>query len=188
MVLEHAEVDLLRDQALDAAERLFYERGIHAVGMDDVRSASGLALRRLYRLFPSKMTLVCAYLERRNDRWLDSLKSHVSIDDTGPRGQVLAVFQWLRSWFETPGFRGCAFVNAFGESGATSPEIVEIVQRHKDEFRSYVTDLVVAAGATADVGRQLALLAEGAMVTAAISASPEPATWAEAAAEALLAQ
>lgn len=171
---------------MDAAERLFYERGIHAVGMDDVRSASGLALRRLYRLFPSKMKLVCAYLERRNDRWLDSLKAHVSAVDTGPRGQVLAIFDWLQCWFEAPGFRGCAFINAFGESGATSPEIVGIARRHKSEFQSYVTDLVIAAGATASVGAQVALLAEGAMVTAAISTSPEPANWAKDAAEVLL--
>ncbi|MEB3022307.1 TetR/AcrR family transcriptional regulator [[Mycobacterium] crassicus] len=186
MVLTGAEIDRTRDQALDAAEWLFYERGIHAVGMDDVRSASGLALRRLYRLFPSKMKLVCAYLERRNDRWLASLKSHVSAVDTGPRGQALAVFDWLQQWFEEPGFRGCAFINAFGESGATSPEIVGIVQHHKDEFRSYVTDLVIASGATASVGTQVVLLAEGAMVTAAISTSPEPANWAKAAAEVLL--
>ncbi|MEZ0052917.1 AcrR family transcriptional regulator [Mycobacterium sp. MAA66] len=188
MVLIASETDPVRDQALDAAERLFYERGIHAVGMDDVRSASGLALRRLYRLFPSKMALVCAYLERRNDRWLSSLKSHVSAVDTGPREQALAVFDWLESWFTGPGFRGCAFVNAYGELGASSPEIVKIVKRHKAEFQSYVTDLVRTAGATASVGTQVTLLAEGAMVMAAVSTSPEPASWAKAAAAALLPQ
>lgn len=32
-----------REQALDAAEELFYGRGIQTVGMDDIRGASGVS-------------------------------------------------------------------------------------------------------------------------------------------------
>ena len=32
-----------REVLLDAAEALFYERGIQAVGMDDIRAAAGIA-------------------------------------------------------------------------------------------------------------------------------------------------
>jgi Mg-chelatase subunit ChlI len=38
--------DELRDQLLDAAEVVLYARGIQAVSMDELREASGLALRR----------------------------------------------------------------------------------------------------------------------------------------------
>ena len=58
-----------REQALDAAEKLFYGRGIQSVGMDDIRGASGVSLKRLYQLFPAKEQLVEAYLERRDVRW-----------------------------------------------------------------------------------------------------------------------
>jgi AcrR family transcriptional regulator len=57
-----------RERALDAAEELFYGRGVQSVGMDDVRGASGVSLKRLYQLFPSKEQLVEAYLERRDAR------------------------------------------------------------------------------------------------------------------------
>ncbi|MDI5907056.1 TetR family transcriptional regulator, partial [Streptomyces sp. 12257] len=40
-----------RERALDAAEELFYGRGIQSVGMDDIRGASGVSLKRLYQLF-----------------------------------------------------------------------------------------------------------------------------------------
>ncbi|MER7111919.1 TetR/AcrR family transcriptional regulator [Streptomyces sp. NPDC000229] len=175
-----------RARVLDAAEELFYGRGIQAVGMDAVRTASGVTLRRLYQLFSSKGSLVEAYLLRRDARWRGSLAAYVDGVDGPPRERVLAVFDWLRGWFEEPGFRGCAFINSFGELGATSPEVAEAARRHKEEFRRYVTDLVAEAGAPAPAGAHVALLAEGAMTTAALTGSPTPAREAREAAALLL--
>ena len=55
--------DAARERLLDAAEGLFYARGIQAVGMDAVREASGLPLKRLYALYPGKAALVEAVLD-----------------------------------------------------------------------------------------------------------------------------
>ncbi len=52
-----------------AAERLYYARGIHAVGMDEVKAEAGVSLKRLYQLYPAKEQLVDAYLRRRDGRW-----------------------------------------------------------------------------------------------------------------------
>ena len=41
-----------RERVIDAADALFYSRGIRAVGMDDVRNEAGVSLKRLYALFP----------------------------------------------------------------------------------------------------------------------------------------
>ncbi|GAA2493103.1 TetR/AcrR family transcriptional regulator [Streptomyces gobitricini] len=175
-----------RSRVLDAAEELFYGQGIQTVGMDAVRSASGVTLRRLYQLFPSKGALVEAYLLRRDARWRDSLAAYVDSVDAPPRERVLAVFDWLRGWFEEPGFRGCAFINSFGELGATSPEVAEAARRHKEEFLRYVTGLVAVTDAPAPAGRHVALLAEGAMTTAALTGSSAPAGEAREAAALLL--
>jgi len=53
---------VVRGRVLDAAEELFYGRGIQSVGMDDIRGTSGVSLKRLYQLFPAKEQLVEAYL------------------------------------------------------------------------------------------------------------------------------
>ena len=58
-----------REVLLDAAEALFYERGIQAVGMDDIRAAAGIALKRIYGLFATKEELLVAVLQRRDRRW-----------------------------------------------------------------------------------------------------------------------
>ncbi|MFD8194665.1 TetR/AcrR family transcriptional regulator [Streptomyces wuyuanensis] len=180
------DIEATRERILDAAEELFYGQGIQAVGMDAVRSASGVTLRRLYQLFPSKGALVEAYLLRRDERWRKSLASRVEESDAPPAERILVVFDWLRDWFTEPDFRGCAFVNAFGELGATAPEVAEAARRHKEAFRRYIAGLVDDAGAPGGLATPLALLAEGAITTAALTGSPLPAHAAREAAGLLL--
>jgi AcrR family transcriptional regulator len=174
-----------REQALDAAEKLFYGQGVQAVGMDAVRTASGVSLKRLYQLFPAKEQLVEAYLERRDVRWRGRLAEHVDRHED-PQERILAVFDWLEGWFGEDGFRGCAWINSYGELGATSPRVVAQVRSHKRAFREYLAALVTEAGLPAALAGQLFLLAEGAMVTAGITGSAEPAAQARAAARVLL--
>ncbi|MFI0944255.1 TetR/AcrR family transcriptional regulator [Streptomyces sp. NPDC021020] len=171
-----------REALLDAAERLFYERGFRAVGMDQVRAACGLPLKRIYRFFPAKEELVVAMLRRRDARWRGSLAAYVE-RTADPRGRVLAVFDWLARWFAEPGFRGCAWINAFGELGSSSGPVLAEVRAHKRAFHEQLTVWTAAAGIAAE---PVCLLAEGAMVMAGITGDPAPARQARAAAEALL--
>ncbi|MFI6741805.1 TetR/AcrR family transcriptional regulator [Nonomuraea sp. NPDC050451] len=179
------DAETAQTRLLDAAAELFYGRGIQSVGMDDIRSASGVSLKRLYQLFPSKEALVDAYLRRRDIRWRQSLESHADAQST-PRERILAVFDWLHGWFGEADFRGCGFINSFGELGATSPAVAEIARAHKDAFRRYLGRQVAIAGGEPRLADQLTLLAEGAMTTAAIYRSPEPAHHAKDAARVLL--
>lgn len=174
-----------RDRVLDAAADLFYSRGIQAVGIDAVRSASGVSLKRLYQMFPSKDALLIEFLRRRDSRWQQALEAQVNMR-TDPHERVVAVFDWLYGWFSEPGYRGCAFINAFGELGAISPGVAEQARRHKKAFHDYLTGLVDDAGCPAELAQQIALLAEGAIVTSAIFDTPEAAHRARDAAAALM--
>ncbi|MFG3718080.1 TetR/AcrR family transcriptional regulator [Streptomyces massasporeus] len=176
---------LARERALDAAEELFYGRGVQSVGMDDVRSTSGVSLKRLYQLFPAKELLVEAYLERRDTRWRGRLAEYAERHGE-PEERILAVFDWLGTWFAEPGFRGCAWLNAYGELGATSERVAAQVRAHKRAFRAYLDALVAAAERPDALAGQLFLLAEGAMVTAGVTRSAEPAAEAREAARRLL--
>ncbi|GGQ77906.1 TetR/AcrR family transcriptional regulator [Streptomyces asoensis] len=174
-----------REQALDAAEKLFYGRGVQSVGMDDVRGASGVSLKRLYQLFPAKEQLVEAYLERRDVRWRAALAESVA-RHADPVERILAVFDWLERWFGEPDFRGCAWINAYGELGATSERIASRVRSHKRAFRDYMGALVADADLPEALAGSLSLLAEGAIVTAGISGGAAPAVQAREAARQLL--
>jgi AcrR family transcriptional regulator len=175
-----------REQILAAADELYYRKGYAAVGMDELRAAAGVSLRRLYALFPSKTDIVAAVLARKHAQWESGLNGAVADAGGDPRTRLLAVYGYLEDWFCTDDFRGCAFINAFGELGGTNPEVAAIVRDHKASFQEYMAGLVTDAGAPASLAAQLSILAEGAQSTAAISADPQVAVQARHAAEVLI--
>lgn len=177
-----------QQQVLDAADALFYERGVQAVGMDAIRNASGVSLKRLYQLFPSKDHLIEAYLDKRDLQWKTMLAEHVDAA-TDPRERILAVYDFLHTWFTEKTFRGCAFINSFGELGTVSPHVAELARQHKAGFREALKELATAAGAPDPerLADYLILLSEGAITTSAFTESPVPATRAREAAQLLMA-
>lgn len=172
-------------RVLDAAERLVYARGIHAVGVDDIRDQAGVSLRRIYQLYPSKDAIVVACLERLDQAWRDRVQAFVD-GYTDPEERLLAVFGCLQVLFAEDNFRGCVWINANGESGSESAVIAELAQNHKTEVRSLVGALVKEADLPATLTDQLCLLIEGALTTAGIFHTTDPATHAQQAAAALI--
>jgi AcrR family transcriptional regulator len=172
-------------RVLDAAEELFYARGIQSVGMAEIRDRSGVPLKRLYQHFPSKEKLVLAALERRDARWHERLSAYVD-GVNGPEARLPAVFDRLAEWFEEPTFRGCASINTNGEMGGISPAVAEQARRHKARFKRYLHQLVADVALPPALSDQLALLADGAMADAGIFATSSAASQARAAAATLI--
>ena len=171
---------------LDAAERLFYERGVQAVGVDAVVAEAGVATKTLYAHFGSKDGLVEAYLRRRDRRWLNWLRDAVDAAQPGP-ARVLAVFDALGQWFAQPTYNGCAFINIAGEL-APSPTARSIAHDHKVALRALLADVAAGAdvGDPATLADWLMLLVEGAIITAHVEHDTAAAHRARCAAAALL--
>jgi len=176
--------DAVRARVLQAADRLYYTFGIQAIGMDTLRTEAGVSLKRLYRLFPSKESIVEQVLLRRHETWNALVEQAVEVDS--PRERLLAIYDMLARWFDQDDFRGCVFINSFGELGATAPRVAEIVRTHKAGFQARLAELVAEAGAPASLAPQLAILAEGAQTTAAIAGTNDAARYARQAAEVLI--
>ena len=170
---------------LDAAERLYYARGVQAVGVDMVVAEAGVGVKTLYAHFGSKNRLVEAYLRRRDQRWLARLQARLA--HAQPRDRALAVFDALGDWFAEPGFNGCAFINVAGELH-TNPVLREIAREHKVALRTLL-HLAARDAAVADpetLGDRLMLLVEGAIVTAHLEGDQLAAARARSAAAALM--
>ncbi|MBO0608488.1 TetR/AcrR family transcriptional regulator [Myceligenerans salitolerans] len=174
-----------RERVVRAADELFYARGVQAVGMDAVRAAAGVSLKRIYALFASKDELIIAVLRHRTEIWDAGLASAAERATTA-RERILSIFDFLDAWFRQPDFRGCAFINTHGELGANSSAVADAVRVQKTAFQAYVARLVDELGAPPRLAPQLAILAEGAQTTAAIAGTPDAAHQARAAAETLL--
>lgn len=177
--------DAARAAVLDAADRLFYSKGVQAVGMDELRTTAGIPLKRIYQLFSSKDEILRQVLARRNEEWTRRVLARAETV-AAPREKLLSVYDFLGDWFREDDFRGCAFINSFGELGATDPEVASYARQHKESFQHYLADVVKSAGAPDYLAPQLALLAEGAQTTAAIAGTPDAAAHARAAAATLI--
>lgn len=176
--------DAVRTRVLETADRLYNAFGIQAVGMDAVRTEAGVSLKRLYRLFPSKEALVEEVLRGRHHRWNALVSDATAVND--PRQRLLAIYDMLADWFDQDDFRGCMFINSFGELGATTPRIAQIVRAHKASFQAQLAAIVAEADAPASLAAQLAILAEGAQTTAAITGTNDAARHARQAAAVLI--
>jgi AcrR family transcriptional regulator len=167
--------DMAQEEVLRAAAQLFYEQGIRAVGIDQIRDASGVSLKRLYKLFPAKDQIAEEVLRRREEAFFSQLPGGT------PHEAILGFFDSLHAWFSEPGYRGCPFLNAFAE--ASSPGVVDVALRQKQRLQRHFEELVGP-----ELAGQLLVLANGAMATSAVLGSAEPARHAKAAAEVLLGQ
>jgi AcrR family transcriptional regulator len=142
-----------RRRVLDAAGRLFYAEGIHAVGIDRVIAEAAVAKATFYHHFPSKDDLVAAYLQEQSDQVRTAT---VPAGET-PEERILSVFETLGAYTCGPGFRGCAFVNAAAEYPDPRHPVRQVIAAHREWFHGVLRDLLTATGRT-DVARTAALL------------------------------
>jgi AcrR family transcriptional regulator len=80
-----------REQILQAAARLFAERGARAVGVDDVGAAVGVTGPAIYRHFASKDAMLAEMLLRISERLLDGGRAVVAAAGSDPRAQLRAL-------------------------------------------------------------------------------------------------
>jgi AcrR family transcriptional regulator len=170
----------MKERILGTADRLFYLKGIRAIGVDTIAAEIGISKRTLYNHFPSKDSLIKAYLDRRFVVAKPSEKS--------PLVQILSYFDSLERRFSAKDFRGCPFVNAVAELGPEDRSIKKIAKAYKESRRLWFRDLLVQLGIAEpdDIATQLQLLVDGAIAQDLVRDDPAMARAAKEAAKVLL--
>jgi AcrR family transcriptional regulator len=153
-----------RDKILKTAEELIYQNGIHAMGMDLLVKTSGVARKSIYRHFANKEDVASAALTERDERWMQWFRTESDKGKT-PQERILNMFTVLKSWFESDGFRGCAFINTAGEVGDPEDPVRQIARMHKQKLLDYALELAEQLNVEHpdDLARQLLILLEGAI-------------------------
>lgn len=162
---------------LDTAQRLFYARGVHEVGMDELVRETGLGKATVYRLCPSKDHLIGAYLERLKDQILAQIDDEIERHGDDPEGAIRAIFSAVASDVARKDFRGCPFNNASIEfSNPDHPaRIAAREYRQALHGRLQLLSERTAPGRP-ELGDQLALLIDGVYTNAAHLGPAGPAT------------
>lgn len=156
-------------RVLDTAAALFYARGVHEVGMDELVRASGLGKATVYRLFPTKDELVGAYLQRLSAEIL-GLVDRDAAGAAGPGDALRAVLAAIEADLRRDGFRGCAFNNAAMEYDDPAHPARVAARDYRRDLHGRLSALATAlAGPDRGpvLGARLAVLVDGAYTSAA---------------------
>ena len=136
-----------RARLVHAAIELFYSHGFQAVGVDQIISAAGVTKTTFYKHFESKDDLLVAAIRQRDEwemeAWSEAVKK-IAGDD--PKAQLLAFFDVLNVWFNSPDFRGCQFINAAAEFPNPHDPVHAVAAEHKRKNRDLFRDLAASAG------------------------------------------
>ena len=178
-----------RDELLHKALEVFYRNGFHATGMDCLVRETGVSKTSMYKHFRTKEDLILAVLRLRDELFRNWLYRRIEDLADTPRDQLIALFDVLAEWFDEPDYRSCMFIKASAEYQNTDHPIHKQSAEHKRILESYFTDLATKAGFSdpVELARQLLLLKEGAIVTAHLGHSDNPARTAKNAALTLIA-
>lgn len=151
-----------RPLVLDAALRLFAERGYRGTSMEAIAAAAGVTKPVVYECFPGKEPLFRALLEREEQRLLDAVAAAMPraprLDDVEEllRGGLAAL---LSAAAAAPDSWRVIFESAH----AGEPAVAERVRRGRQGVTERLRDLIepyLAATGTQQPGRKAPVLAE----------------------------
>ena len=113
------------DRILDAAAKLFAQRGVEAVGMNDIARAAGCSRATLYRYFENREALHTAYVHRHAHAVKRRLAERVArIDD--PRERLLAGLTGALALVrENPALAAWFTRTAIGAQAAEGSDVVQ---------------------------------------------------------------
>jgi AcrR family transcriptional regulator len=155
-----------RERLLDAAEELFYERGIAATGVDAVLRRAEVAPATLYAHFAGKDHLVAAYLRRRHERWRATWDEVLRRCGDDPDERAVSVFDALDEFHQQPETaRGCAFLAAAVEVTDPQHPAQQWLAADTELLADRLRALAAATGAVAPdaLATELFLLYDGAL-------------------------
>jgi AcrR family transcriptional regulator len=153
-----------RERLLRAASGLFYAKGVHVVGVDEIISSAQVTRATFYRHFPSKDDLIVAYI-RSGDQHVRQAVAAALEGVTSPDAGVRALADHVAGQIATPGFRGCAFLNAAAEYPASEDPIHQAVLEHRTWYYETVREQFrqVSEDKAEPAARHFVMLRDGAM-------------------------
>lgn len=180
-----------RQRIVKTAEALFYAEGVRGVGIDRIIAEAEVAKMTLYNHFPSKDDLILAVVQYRETKFDALFEKWMARHGKTGMPPLEAFFAALKQWFKTADFRGCMFINTCAELADAEHPASRFAAEHKQRFSALIERLTTEefnAELARSVAPAIALLVEGAIVSAVMQQTTAPAEIARDAALSLIQQ
>lgn len=162
-----------RARILQAAHDLFYREGIRATGINRIIERAGVTKVTFYRHFPSKNDLIAAYLDYRHERWMAWFTDALERLPRNGEFPLEPVVSALKEWFDTPDYRGCAFINGVVELDGVGPWVAEVSLRHKRDMMNVIANLLPDVEQGVSAAEAAAMAVDGAIIRMQMEKKPE---------------
>lgn len=149
---------------LETANQLFYDDGIRNVGVDRLISASSVTKATFYKHYGSKDRLITEYIDYRHRVAAEWVANMVASNDDAET-MLRALLDGIITAIETPGFRGCPFINAAAEFPDANHPVRRSVERHREWYVDVLEQLLRQIGhpMSGEASDDLMLARDGAM-------------------------
>jgi AcrR family transcriptional regulator len=149
---------------LATADELFYQEGIHTVGVDRIIAGARVTKATFYKHFRSKDLLIIAYVEGRDRQVRDWFaEKERELDD--PTAIARALVDSINAEAVRPGFRGDPFINAAAQFADENHPVRVAVTAHRDWYAKRIEELFRRIGhpRPGDAADDLILARDGAL-------------------------
>lgn len=134
-----------RVRILATANELFYDEGVHTVGVDRIIAEAGVTKATFYKYYRSKELLIVAYLQLR-DQYVRDIVAEVLRTHNDPIDRLKALVTAIAGEAHKPGFRGCPFINATAQFSDPQHPVRLAISEHRRWYSGEVESLFRSAG------------------------------------------
>lgn len=152
-----------KNRILETANELFYGDGIRTVGVDRLISESSVTKATFYKHYGSKDRLIVQYVRHRDQTTRDRVQAVIGENQT-PSSALRVLMDQVSTEISSPGFRGCAFLNAAAEYPDAAHPVRLVVSEHRDWYTEVLATLLADMGhpLPGDAADELMLASDGA--------------------------
>lgn len=118
---------------LDVVTALFYSEGIRAVGVDRIISEASVTKATFYKHYRSKDNLIVEYISERHRTVRRNVDALVA-EAPNPRAALNMFVEAIVDEINSPGFRGCPFINAAAEFADPEHPVRVVVTAHREWY------------------------------------------------------
>lgn len=153
-----------RGRILEAANVLFYEDGIRNVGVDRIISASSVTKATFYKHYRAKDNLIVEYITNRHVTVRANVEAVIDAAPT-PELALRDFVAAIIAEIDSPGFRGCPFINAAAEFPQSGHPVRRVVTAHREWYVDTLAELLRSMGhpVPGDAADELLLARDGAL-------------------------
>lgn len=164
-----AQGEAVRQQIVEAANRLFYHRGYNQTSFSDIAQAAGIPRGNFYYYFKTKDDILGAVIDARTER-IRAMLAEWDAATADPRQRLRRFADMLRNAEKDLVRYGCPMGSLSIELGKAQPALKAKAKKMFDLFRDWLAAQLAALGHQDAAGAALRLLgrAQGAAVMAQV--------------------